>query len=257
MGDAVRNILFGLLSLLTHVIEGITGFGSTALALPFGIVLAGVAVAVPVLSVHAWLLSAFVLCTAWRHVVWREYVRVMIPVLIGLPLGMWAYASLPEPLLKTVLGVFMVVVSVLGLIRAFSGRKPEEKPLAGTSRVLMSLLLGLGGVIHGAFSSGGPLLIVYVTRVIRDKSAFRATMCAFWFSLNLIMMVRNAVAGVFTPDVLTMLLVTLPFLAVGTLIGNWAHHKVKEGSFTKLVYGVLLLSGLFMLYASLPAALGI
>lgn len=43
--------LFGIVVLMTHFVEGITGFGSTALALPFCIMLVGMKTAVPVLIV--------------------------------------------------------------------------------------------------------------------------------------------------------------------------------------------------------------
>lgn len=254
---SLREVLFGLLSLVTHVIEAITGFGSTVLALPFGIALAGVAVAVPVLSLHAWLLSAYVVLTDFRKILWRQYATVMLFVLIGLPFGMWAFTALPEAALKAVLAVFMIAVSANGIFR--NVRRPPQAdggdptPPHGWRLAVLYILLLIGGVIHGAFSCGGPLLILYVTRVIKNKGSFRATMCAFWFSLNLILLVRYVIFGVFSPEVVRMSVVTLPFLAMGVLLGNWAHRRIPDRYFTQVVYVVLLISGCFMAYSSFPA----
>ncbi len=252
---SLRDILFGITTLVTHIIEAITGFGSTVLALPFGIALAGVAVAVPVLSIHAWLLSAYVVVMDFKRIRWREYMTVMVFVLLGMPLGMWAFTALPELALKSVLAVFMIVISAAGIVKELRGRPDPSKEPQGVAKWAMFLLLFIGGVIHGAFSSGGPLLIVYVTRIIREKSEFRATMCAFWFSLNLILLLRNAMTGVFTPEVVRMSAVTLPFLFAGTLLGSLAHKVIPDRYFTRAVYAVLLASGGFMAYSSIPGLL--
>ena len=250
---SIQEILFGLLSLLTHIIEAITGFGSTVLALPFGIALAGVAVAVPVLSLHAWLLSAYVVATDFKKISWKQYVTVMVLVLLGMPLGMWAFTALPETALKAALAIFMIGVSLNGIIGALRKTNAPDTLPRGWRKVILYILLFVGGVIHGAFSSGGPLLIVYITRTVKEKSNFRATMCAFWFSLNLILLVRNTLSGVFSSEVLRMSLVTIPFLVAGVLIGTWAHRRIPDKHFTLIVYVVLLLSGCFMAYSSFPA----
>lgn len=252
----LQEILFGLLSLVTHVIEAITGFGSTVLALPFGIALAGVAVAVPVLSLHAWLLSAYVVVVDRKKIMWRQYGIVIAFVVLGMPLGMWAFSSLPEMVLKALLAVFMVAIAANGIWLHIRKSEPPEQEPRGWRRNVMYLLLFIGGVIHGAFSSGGPLLIIYITRTIRDKGRFRATMCALWFSLNLILLARYVLTGVFTAEVTRMSLVTLPFLLAGVLLGSWAHRKIPDRHFSLMVYIVLFLSGGFMAYSSFPALLG-
>ena len=35
-------------------------------------------------------------------------------------------------------------------------------------------------------------------------------------------------------------------LVLGTLLGDWAHHHIKDTIFTKLTYAILLLSAVFM-----------
>lgn len=101
--------------------------------------------------------------------------------------------------------------------------------------------------MHGAFSSGGPFVVIYASLALPDKSNFRATLCAMWVTLNLIMIFNNIRTGVMAGPVLDLIFWTLPFLAAGTLLGNYAHNNIKGETFIKLVYIVLLLSGIFML----------
>ena len=50
-----------------------------------------------------------------------------------------------------------------------------------------------------------------------------------------------------TAPVVELIFWTLPFLAVGMVLGNYAHKNIKGEAFVKLVYMVLLLSGALML----------
>ena len=44
----------------------------------------------------------------------------------------------------------------------------------------MICILLAAGMIHGMFVSGGALLVVYATLVLKDKEEFRATVALIW-----------------------------------------------------------------------------
>ena len=67
-----------------------------------------------------------------------------------------------------------------------------------------------------------------------------------WVSLNSIIIAQSFVKGDITPEVTKLLLYSLPFLIVGGLLGNFAHHKIKDTIFSKIVYVVLFISAMFM-----------
>lgn len=233
---------FGMVVLITHFLEGITGFGCTVLALPFAIALLGIKVAVPTLAILGLLLCLYIVIIARNDIVWKEYFTIAIFVGLGLPIGIWLFGNVNESILKTILALFMVIVSIRGLYTSFH----KSTKIIPVPSFILKLLLFLGGCIHGAFSSGGPLVIIYATRAFHDKNHFRATLCMLWVTLNSILVVQYGLNGIITKNVLTTLLISLPFLAAGAVLGNWAHHKIKSTFFTKLVYGVLFLSGIFM-----------
>ena len=112
----VTIILFGLVVLLAHFLEGITGFGCTVLALPFCIMLTGIKTAKPVLTVCGLLLCLYVVIVSYKDILWKQYLRIMIFVGLGLPIGMWIFNKFPENVLKNILAVFMIVISIRGLI---------------------------------------------------------------------------------------------------------------------------------------------
>jgi len=247
---SLQEILFGFLVIATQFIEAVTGFGSTVMALPFAIALSGVAVAVPVLSFHTWLFAIYVAAADFKKILWRQYAIVMLFVVLGLPIGMWAFSVLPETALRAALALFMIAVSINGIVRSIQRQRPESPPPQGWKRIFFYLLLFLGGIIHGAFATGGPLLIIYVTLVIKEKGNFRATMCAIWLSLNSILLLRFLLNGDFTPEITRLSLLTLPFLLLGVILGNLAHKRIPDRHFTYIVYIILFLSGCVLAYST-------
>ncbi len=240
---ALLIALFSLIVVLSHFLEGITGFGSTALSMPFLTVLLGIDVAKPLLTLYTLILTLYVLARAHRDIDWKSFGRMMGVLVIALPIGIWLYNVLPQKPLLALLAVFMILVSVRGLLTAFGVLRQRVAMREGPAL----LLVFLGGIMHGAFSSGGPLIILYATERIKDKSRFRATMCMVWLTLNTLILVQMALGGQLTSEMLGMSLWGLPALVVGTLLGDLMHKRISGRVFLKLTYFVLLLSGVFML----------
>ena len=105
----------------------------------------------------------------------------------------------------------------------------------------------MGGIIHGAFTCGGPFVVVYATRNIKDKSSFRATLCALWATLNAIMITIDALSGMITGDILKISTITMIFVSIAIIVSNIVHKKIKGDSFTKFVYIALFISGILMM----------
>lgn len=241
-GDVVVYLLLGAVIAITFTLEGITGFGGTILALPFAFLLIGVSQAIPVLLVLSLSLAAAILVIDRRKIAWKTYLRLLLPVSIGIPIGITILHNLNEDTIKTILGVFIIAVSARGLYLYLSKAKSRDLPFIATVIVLIA-----GGIIHGAFASGGPLITIAAREKIADKSIFRATLCMLWLTLNGSILIYYVLAGRFTGQMLNISLICIPFLAAGGLLGNWAHRRIKEGHFSKIVYTALLMSGLLLL----------
>lgn len=271
MPDVVRYGLVGLIVCFTAFQEGVTGFGATALALPFVVLLLGLKTAVPALVLQAWILAILIIIECRKHnvwqesghsgcikvpglcltvdcnQVWREYAHIVVLVALGLPAGIWMRDAIPESILKWVLAGFMILVGIHGLIRQLSGKKPSE--MTPRKRLLMSIFLPLGGIIHGAFGSGGPLVVVYATRAIREKTIFRVTLCMMWFTINIAMITQWLLSKGDHVHIFKLVAFLMPFTLVGLWIGNRAHYSLNENTFRKFVYGVLMASGAVLVWS--------
>jgi uncharacterized protein len=234
--------LFGIVVLVTHFLEGITGFGCTVLALPFCVMLVGVKTAVPVLTVLSLILSSYIVIIDYKNIVWKSYIKIASFVGLGLPIGMLLFSFLPEDILKKILGVFMILVAARGIYFAFNERAKVKE----IGNRMLNFILFLGGIIHGAFSAGGPFVVIYATQALKNKSNFRATLSTLWVTLNSIIIIKIALSGAFTPVVMKYFGWSVPFLLAGMVLGNWAHKRIEDRVFTKVVFLVLLVAGFFM-----------
>ncbi|MBQ5391069.1 MAG: TSUP family transporter, partial [Spirochaetales bacterium] len=103
------------------------------------------------------------------------------------------------------------------------------------------------GVIHGMFSSGGPLAIVYASSAVREKDSFRSTMCLLWVTLNTILVVTYIADGSLNAEIGRTILYLVPFVAAGIIAGNLIVRRVNEKVFSLVVYICLLVTGVIML----------
>lgn len=254
MPDLLPLLLVGLIVFFTNFQEGITGFGCTALALPFvTLILGDLELAKHILVPIAWCIAFFIVIVSRRQIIWREYLRIVLIAFIGLPIGIYISKNLPKDQLQLLLAVFMTLIGIHGLARQAS-RSAKESPARGWKRTVLSGLIPLGGLMQGAFGSGGPLVVVYATRTLTDKSVFRATLCLVWITLNTVLLTSWALDPDFADlnlRALRAVAICAPFTIAGILLGNAAHHRINEVTFRRVVYGVLTLSGVVLAWSLL------
>ena len=242
-------LLLGLIVFVTQALEGITGFGSTVLALPFAAMILGIDKAVPILATHTWLLTIYIVIVSWKHIVWKEFGFIALYVLIGLPIGCFLFKNLNETYLKILLALFMIGVGIHGIRTTRRSRhvvKTSTEPVKKS--VLMRFVLFLGGIVHGAFASGGPFVVMYASQALKDKTLFRVSICLLWLCMNTLLITVWTIGGVWTPDVRYALLVSLPFLLCGIFVGDYLHHRVNEYAFRLLVFALLMAGGVVVMY---------
>ena len=238
-------VLAGIIVLITHALEAVTGFGCTVLALPFVTALLGLKEGILLLAVLGWMIALYFAVVKWRQIDFKQYLIIASLAALGMPLGMYLRDALPVSVLKKALAVFIVVAALIQIVKAM--RKAEPAKESSLPLPFYTVFLVLGGIVHGIFASGGPLIVLYSARALPDKGAFRATLCLLWSTLNTILMVQFALEGRMNPAFALQLGIMLPFLAAGMIIGEIIHHRVDPLTFRRTVFAVLLAVGVIML----------
>ncbi len=244
-------LLCGLIVLITHTLEAITGFGCTALAMPFVTALLGIQMGVKTLTVIAWLLAVYVVIKNHKYINYKQFFIICSGMLLGLPVGMYIFRTFNNENLKVFLAIFICIVSSYQLIMMFVKKDDASdyvKPSNPLQKILYFVLLFFGGIVHGIFSSGGPIVVLYAKTHLSDKKSFRATLCLLWATLNTIIIATYFIEGSFDVKTAIVTAELIPFLLAGIFLGNILHEKVNERVFSFLVFTMLLITGLFMLF---------
>lgn len=273
MGYAV----FFLVILLSNIIQGITGFAGTILAMPPSLMLVGYDTAKPVLNVLGLLSGIYVFAGHRKHVCWGELKKIVAVMAAGIVGGIFlkGFFAGRERALYALLGLFVVCLSLQGLhklwrdwlgtqedaaagaeaaeAKAAAGAKTAdakaaaEGKAAGPDKAGLYLLLGLAGIVHGIFVSGGPLLIGYLTKRIQDKVSFRATISTVWVVLNTIILLDDIRSGLWNPELVKIQVASIPFLLAGMAVGSRLYAKMSQRLFMLITYVLLFVSGISLL----------
>lgn len=236
--------LVGVVVFTTHTLEAITGFGCTVLAFPFVIALMGdLEQAKIILSILGLILAAWFVATKFKDIHWRQSWIIVALAGLGMPFGMLLFKTLDAAILKKALGAFIVISAGTQLVKLLV---PKSR-IRSLPAFFRYNFLFLGGVVHGAFAVGGPLIVLYATKKLPQKGQFRATLCLLWTVLNTALVVQYFLEDKLTAKLGLELLVLAPFLVAGIIFGEIIHKRVDEELFRKIVFSLLFAVGIVML----------
>lgn len=250
MGENVSHVLLGLIVSLAFVVEGAAGFGSTLVAVTLGAMLFDIEYVLAVFVPVNIVLSAYLVLRHWAFVDGQLLSTRILPVMLGgMAVGFFLTQGAQQAWFKPAFGTF---VCVLAAGQLWSGLRAERElaPQAPMTSWSSGAWLLAGGLVHGVFASGGPLVVYFVSRVIPDKGRFRATLSALWLLTNCLFIGRYAWEGKLTLGRAWVSAGLLGSLIIGIVGGEWLHHKLDARKFRLFVASVLLLAGLGLLWAS-------
>lgn len=239
----MSQLIFFLVILGSNIIQGITGFAGTILAMPVSLVVVGYDVAKPVLNVLGVLSGIYVLVGHYKAVDYKELFRVISIMLMGLIGGFYLkdYLRGQEKLFYMSLGIFIIIIASKGLYKEVAQRQEEVR------RPALSILLLIGaGIIHGMFVCGGPLLTGYLSKRIKEKDTFRATISGVWLILNTIILVSDLKSGLWNVNLVKVQVMVVPALFIGMFIGTKLYVKMSQRTFIIITNVLLILSGVLL-----------
>ena len=235
----LRFFLFISVVLSTNIIQGITGFAGTVLAMPFTILLFGIDVAKPALTILTTLACILIVVRNYKNIAWKTFLQMFMLMFLGVFIGEYIYHLFQPSILLQIYAVFIICVAVSGLI------KKKERTIPDS---VLSCIVILAGIIHGMFISGGPLLIIYAVRKLPRKEEFRVTLSLIWISLNIYLMYKQFANGLMTLSTLQTTVLAVPALFAGVFIGGRLAGKMSQETFLKLTYILLVISGATLLF---------
>ncbi len=228
--------VLALIALVAFTVEGAIGFGATVITVSLAAQLVSLDELLPAWVPLNMVMSAFLVVRNRQHIAWRFLLVDIVPVVaIGTAAGLALFHLPNKTLFAALLGAFVVGLSLLQLLR------PATRPLA---RAWQFGFLAIGGVAHGLFGTGGPMIVYVARRRLPDAAAFRATLCVLWLLLNAGLLVNYLALDLFTRTTSNYSLVFAALLIPGVFLGNKLHYALPPATFERCVWIGLLVAGL-------------
>jgi uncharacterized membrane protein YfcA len=236
----VSSILIACIILFAASLTKATlGFGESLLAVPLLTLTVGLQVAAPVMALIGASVSFLLLARGWREVDFGVTRRLTLAAAVGVPPGVWGLKRLPAVWMTAALGVMLILIGLYNLTQ------PTLKPLKGEK---WTYLFGfLAGVSGGAYSMGGPPVLVYGAARRWSAQQFRITLQGFFLPLSLIIVLSHAGAGLWTQEVLQLFVLSIPVMLLAFRLGNWISQRLRPETFERLVYVALVVFGVMLL----------
>jgi len=220
------------------------GFGDAVIAMPLLTMVIGLKTASPLVAFIGPTISVLVLARGWRKVDLKPAVRLIAASALGIPVGVYGLARLPEEPLKVALGALILFYGLFGLARPGARIRSERAWLPW-------LVGGTAGVLGGAYNTSGPPVVAYGMLRGWPPESFRATLQGYFLPTGLMILAGHGLAGLWTAEVLRSYLHSLPALVAGVALGGLLNRKLTHALFAKLVYGSLAVMGLVLLVRAL------
>lgn len=235
MWEELRDILVFIILFFANLLQAITGFAGTLIAMPPVIRLIGVDEAKALLNAIAQISSLMIVCTGFRKINWKEFSKMFVLMAVGMLIGIKIFEVLPLNGLLIFYGILIIIIALEKMFVHKELRLPKA---------VMLLVILAAGIIHGMFVSGGALLVIYAASVLKEKEEFRSTIALIWLTIGCYITGVQVQAGHFNDHVLFLLAVGIVPVFVGTWIGTKLLRKIRQDVFMKITYVLLLLSGI-------------
>ncbi len=224
-----------------YTVKGLSGFGSGLIAIPLLAFIFPLTFIVPVLGLLSYsgtLMQSFQLR---KQVVWADILPLLPFSLAGISIAIWLLINVDEKLLTVILGGFVLSYSIYSLLPL-----PELKG----GRKWAVVAGGMGGLVGALFGTGGPFYVLYLKMRSLNKGQFRASIAMIFFVDGGVRIAGYAANGLYTVQVVWMLIVLFPVLFAGMYMGNHLHVKLEQKKFNQIISTLLMISGIMLLYKS-------
>lgn len=239
MPAAVVGVVF-----ISALVRSAIGFGDAVVAMPLLAMVTGLKTASPLVAFMGPTISLLILAGSWRKIELRSAGRLVIASLLGIPLGIYGLARLPEGPLKIGLGLLILLYGLFGLARPKARIRNERPWLPWTVGVA-------AGVLGGAYNTNGPPVVAYGMLKGWPPEDFRATLSGYFLPTSLMVLAGHGLAGMWTAEVLTSYLWSLPAIVLGVLLGGLLNKRIPHALFARLVNGCLAAMGALLLARTL------
>lgn len=232
-------ILAPLIVFVAYVVFGISGFGSTLIAVPLLAHILPLKFVVPFFVILDCI-GALNMGLRLRAEVMRTELLLLLPFMaLGVIAGVYLLVQVSPELLLGGLGLFVLFFGVSYVVKRGKGF-----PLP---RWAAAPIGSFGGATSAVFGIGGPIYVFFLSGRGGGPDQIRATMPMIFMFTTVARILLFIVAGLYSPATLLAALALLPVMALGVWTGHHLHLNLSRDTVIRVMGGLLVLSGISLL----------
>jgi uncharacterized membrane protein YfcA len=242
--STIALVYCGVVMILAYAARGASGFGAAA-AMPLLSLVIPLKVLIPAWTLIGLGAGIALFGSDRRHIPWGTLWKLVPGCLIGIALGLYIFKTLDSVQLARGLGAAVLIYGGHALWSSFRP-VPEFRPPPSRG---LAFLAGLGGGIIGTMfgTMASMFFAMYFDAIRMAKQHFRASMTAALLTIGVIRGIGYWAIGEFNREVLVVVAMAAPMVAIGIFIGSRFHHGMSELAFRRTVAGAMIASGLALL----------
>lgn len=215
------------------------GFGGGLTTMPLITLMLPVKMATPLSVIVGTATAIYATWLSRKETDWRSAAVLIGFSFLGIPIGLYALAWLPDHIMKIGLGVFLILYSFYSM---FIPRLPVYD-----RRWIAAPLGSVAGALGAAFSTNGPPVVMYGMLRNLGPAAFRGTLNAFFTANNIAVLGGLATSGILTISTCKLVIFCIPTMILGSLVGQFVHKRISVKVFRVLVFLLLIASGAMLI----------
>jgi uncharacterized protein len=224
--------------------QGLSGFAFSMIALSFWAWAISPQIAAPLAvfgSLMGQILSLVQIRTGYDF---RKITPLVLGGMIGVPIGVFALHNVDPTRFRLVLGILLTIYGGYGLLATGLLR------LKRGGAVLDGLVGVVGGAMGGLGGMSGTVPAIWTQARGWSKDLRRATMQVYNIAMHVTTLTVYAGTGGFRGLDVRLFAIAAPAMLIPAWFGARLYTAISERMFQRIVFALLLLSGLALLYAS-------
>jgi len=224
--------------------QGVAGFGAGMVSMALIPLVMDVPDAVAVVAVVCLVVNFSILVQLRQHVTLARAGPLIAGAVLGVPVGVVALKRFDPSVLKITLGLILVGYAVQSLARPRERARPLHAAWGFATGIL-------AGALGGAFNTGGPPAVIYVTFQRWSKDVTKATLTGLFCAVSVVQLPLYVGSGVLTLEHVPHIAAALPTLGLGLWAGTRVYDRIDQELFRRIVLAMIAVMGVAFLVKEL------
>ncbi len=174
-----------------------------------------------------------------KHIPFKIVLPLIFAAMITIPIAVRFSVLISGDFFEMVLGIVLICLSIYFL---FFDNHVTMKPTLFNSVIAG----GIGGILNGLFSTGGPPIVLYLTHAVTDNIVYFSGIQFYFAITNIYTTVIRIINGVITWNLLSYAAIGFCGCMIGDMIGKRVFDKLNAKKLKTIIYIGMIISGIMM-----------